>query len=396
MKLIDLFEYRRGSNDGRETALEKLKKYKDDPDVYISFTKIPKLGINPQSKFDTPIGIYCYPLQAAWTRYGVKNGIDRFPFASENPYIWVFKGRLRDVSEITSEEVDKAVSYALDHGAYQKEIDVWIKTAKSQENFGKFWNITRLFAHHTGTGNPAVKWTKIFLDLGYNGFSDKGAEGIIHPAEPVQAVFFTTKGIQILERIDNFKETTIDRFLYKLRKNPEIIKRYLNRPQILQKIFKLNRDSFIKIKYSPEEQQLLFANAKNVINVYPEIITDEKLIFKIIRDNPHPNNNVKLAMKITDENLLKELSKYASDMYKGIRQLYKIYKNPADACEFADIRGRRWPMAEPYIMKDPTQAYLYAKNVMWSRWEEAEPYIKQDKEAWEAYQEMLAEMKGDK
>jgi len=44
-------------------AWDCVDKYKDDKDVYISFTEIDKIGINPKSKFNTPVGIYTYPLR---------------------------------------------------------------------------------------------------------------------------------------------------------------------------------------------------------------------------------------------------------------------------------------------------------------------------------------------
>jgi hypothetical protein len=44
-------------------AWDYVDKYKDDEDVYISFTEIDKIGINPQSKYNTPVGIYTYPLK---------------------------------------------------------------------------------------------------------------------------------------------------------------------------------------------------------------------------------------------------------------------------------------------------------------------------------------------
>lgn len=34
-------------------AWKIVEHYKDDPDVYITFTKIPKVGINPVSHYDT-------------------------------------------------------------------------------------------------------------------------------------------------------------------------------------------------------------------------------------------------------------------------------------------------------------------------------------------------------
>lgn len=44
-------------------AWDYVDKYKDDDDVYISFTEIDKIGINPKSKYNTPVGIYTYPLK---------------------------------------------------------------------------------------------------------------------------------------------------------------------------------------------------------------------------------------------------------------------------------------------------------------------------------------------
>lgn len=40
---------------------EVILKYKDTDDVYFSFTNIFKIGINPKSTWNTPVGIYTYP-----------------------------------------------------------------------------------------------------------------------------------------------------------------------------------------------------------------------------------------------------------------------------------------------------------------------------------------------
>ena len=50
-------------------AWDLFFKYKDDPNVYISFTTIDKLGINPNSKFNTPNGIYTYPIKEFYENY---------------------------------------------------------------------------------------------------------------------------------------------------------------------------------------------------------------------------------------------------------------------------------------------------------------------------------------
>lgn len=89
-------------------AWDYLEKYKNDPDVYISFTEIDKIGINPKSKYNTPIGIYCYPLKEFYNKYiypnirqstndsnAIKNTVIKYeksigsfaPFAGNSKYI---------------------------------------------------------------------------------------------------------------------------------------------------------------------------------------------------------------------------------------------------------------------------------------------------------------------
>jgi hypothetical protein len=41
----------------------------DNPKLFVSFTQLDKLGINPKSKYDTPLGIYAYPADyVGWCR----------------------------------------------------------------------------------------------------------------------------------------------------------------------------------------------------------------------------------------------------------------------------------------------------------------------------------------
>ena len=56
-----------------------------------------------------------------------------------------------------------------------------------------------------------------------------------------------------------------------------------------------------------------------------------------------------------------------------------IMKDPSSAFLYAnEVIKDEWTEAEPYIMKDPYSAYLYAKWVINGRWPEAEPYIMKD------------------
>jgi hypothetical protein len=75
----------------KQYVVDQLEKYKDDPDVFISFTMDlggPKLGVNPKSTYGTPLGIYAYPLKIMWD--DIKSYWN-IPFAKEHPNIFVFK-----------------------------------------------------------------------------------------------------------------------------------------------------------------------------------------------------------------------------------------------------------------------------------------------------------------
>ena len=48
----------------RGTIYDVLRPLKDDPDIFISFRTMERIGINPKSEYDTPIGVYSVPIGA--------------------------------------------------------------------------------------------------------------------------------------------------------------------------------------------------------------------------------------------------------------------------------------------------------------------------------------------
>jgi len=74
------------------TVMEQLDKYRDDPNVFITFTSDfdghAKFGINPGSTYGTPIGIYSYPLKVY---YDTIASYFNIPYQREKPNIFVFK-----------------------------------------------------------------------------------------------------------------------------------------------------------------------------------------------------------------------------------------------------------------------------------------------------------------
>lgn len=89
-----LFERRSNhENNPKISTYDYLKKYKEDPNVYISMTQVDKIGINPQSKFNTPLGIYCYPLKEIWHLIEKGKHTGDLPFAGDRPFVWILRSK---------------------------------------------------------------------------------------------------------------------------------------------------------------------------------------------------------------------------------------------------------------------------------------------------------------
>lgn len=83
-----------------------LQRFLGDPSVFVHFSDINKLGVNPSSDFNTPIGIYAYPVSYVLSP---SNNSDPFdvPFAGSRKYAHVF--RVRDLDKclvISKDSVD--------------------------------------------------------------------------------------------------------------------------------------------------------------------------------------------------------------------------------------------------------------------------------------------------
>lgn len=70
-----------------EDRMETLGQWWNDPTIYVSFTSLEKIGINPQSEYNTPLGVYAYPLKEMYDNIEQ----DKIPFAGDQPWIQVLK-----------------------------------------------------------------------------------------------------------------------------------------------------------------------------------------------------------------------------------------------------------------------------------------------------------------
>lgn len=282
-----LAERRRNPEMNPKISIYKaLEPYKDREDMFISYTADVgksfsgvtgrnisgfKVGINPKSTYNTPNGIYVYPLKEAWTLYADKNTqkLD-VPFAGEAPMVSLLQvksgSKIVDVSQISSKDYDrdymklakmviniiktgvkmseaygweyakailelaqkdardkspggiwwnmtrytfftilsfsgKTASYfSSDAPApeYKDEVKVMMKDSRMKANFGDMTNRLYNIQLKSNTTKSSNIWTKIFLNLGIDGVTDKNGKRIIHPSEPMQGVIFNPRAYKVI------------------------------------------------------------------------------------------------------------------------------------------------------------------------------------------------------
>jgi hypothetical protein len=246
----------------------ELDAWLGNPNIYVSFTALPKVGLNPRSSFDTPLGVYAYPLQEMY-RDIVD---DNIPHGGEHPYIQVLEANnvvelsqygeadlTRDVAKLKAKFAqaspvlaaakveletyyrrharDPAAGWDIAHedrrtrdGRIAKLIQdmdasggsfdfmvhsEWGFDSKPKTPAGKMWNITRNIAILLAQNKPvtaitakpsAVAWNVILRGLGYQAFSDKRGTGLIHENEPVSAVFLSASAYQHRQTIHNIQK----------------------------------------------------------------------------------------------------------------------------------------------------------------------------------------------
>lgn len=212
-------------NDYINNALDKEKSYLDTgsdanmpiKNLFVSFTAQPKLGINPKSKYNTPLGIYAYPANfVALSAGSTRQMRDSLPFAGDSPWVNIFT--LNDVSKvlvISNPEVNYEPYYEKLSSAFPKvfdhyDVEQWIKDSGPEALVntpgGKFWYVTMMAARSLSekmhSQKPPLFWNLLFRKLGIDAVVDDGS-GIIHDNEQTQMVVFDPAAIKVIDRVQN-------------------------------------------------------------------------------------------------------------------------------------------------------------------------------------------------
>ena len=219
------------------TIVEQLKpfyledKNPKDPKYFISFTDLPKLGINPSFKFNNPLGVYAYPLNRIWL-YLIKNSI---PFAGNRPYVQLLKRTTNKILDNSytwndfSEDIKKLKNYinklnlkeSIDFKKLQSETRAGVRNKESA--IYNIWYFLLLLSKDlerlTSRKAPNIWTTLLVKALSYECVLDLEGEGFIHPSEPIQSVFLTKNSYQHIgmflnKRYDNSRSIELKKQLF--------------------------------------------------------------------------------------------------------------------------------------------------------------------------------------
>lgn len=306
---------------------------------FVSFTKIEKLGINPNSKYNTPLGIYCYPSEFVLNRTGDDNErpMSVLPFAGKSPYGNIFgvSGNIIRIDRLKENQFNGIIKQLSDlfdskyrdvekiNETFNEAQDESYHYARHEEyNGGRLWYILMTMAYHIGRARGVkapIMWNKLFRDIGIDCVVDMGI-GIIHEAEPTQAVIFKLSAIKNNVRIDNkYSPLSVNTSIKQGESRQKLIA-FFKTLEPAQQLSYIPRDRFL-INYlsAPAIRQLLLQHPMFILDV--KQITNE-FVFASCK-----GSKMQLISHLYTKQLEKPSKEYTTDPkdYKYLSNTYKTY-----------------------------------------------------------------------
>jgi hypothetical protein len=381
----------------------------DIRNLFVTFTSIDKLGINPRSNYHTPLGIYSYP--ATYIRKYISDGSMRsLPFAGHSKYATIFKAKgniinLVNISEsevnlyfkkiklymknksgkdwkTVSDEIDAIIDKSMSNDSYEG-VDLWMMPSEpikySSFPGARLWYVTREVSSMIASDKPrgtvpanSLAWNNLFRSIGITGCVDAGI-GIIHSNEPTQAVFFDIGAVTVIKQVnnrENYLPSKIDRKKYDGENTKARLTGSYNkfRNMDLQAQMKAVLDNTKELRFMPNPSRefidkvlLKEPHAIRWVRNPSEqlqIATVEKdgtAIDSIIKAGIKPSIAVMKAAVKTTPDSIKYINNPPEEIqmdffHKSIRSDVKIIKNPTEALQLAAVK------------RDPKNIYIFLQK----------------------------------
>lgn len=260
--------------------------------TYVSMTNVDKLGINPKSGFDTPIGLYAYPTDYVLKLISGGKSLAQLPYGGDAAYanLFTFSGNVVQLDALSQSDADryyaqiKQLWTKLTGSKAVAQIDKIIAQAPTKAKppgvvGAEFWYVTwavsELIAKKLKR-NQVVMWSKLFQLLGIDGLLDRA--GIIRPKEPVQVVFFTMDGVDDVERVLNkWSPESVERGVQRGGRAVEVKRMVaaLSNQQIVE-LFKSGELGGTDINFVPPDARVAVLSVLPLLITHIDRLTDQE------------------------------------------------------------------------------------------------------------------------
>lgn len=365
------------------------------PNLFVSFTKIDKLGINPKSQYDTPLGIYSYPAAYIQEKIGTRSMMSDLPFAGEEPFANIFNssGNIVNLNDMSDGDLrhyyQKIAEFYITEHNIKKGSDKWkeavdeietiINNVRGKAKFpsiagGRFWYVTWQVAQmssYNSLGKMPVTWNKLFRHIGIDGCVDMG-EGIIHTSEPYQAVFFSIKSIKNNQRVHNkYSPDAISSSEYSGQRQREL-NRQLSKMSVEQQAdYFLNNPNKLRIikKLSPNVQMASVKSDPSLVNFMTHLSNLDPKVLQYALLNMAPLEIALESFKILGDDMIMHLLLNRPDSSKVMNRIAgmkwythmppnSIELSPTDQEKFENVL-RDNGFDQSLIVKNPTAKFKH-------------------------------------
>lgn len=361
-----LVELRKNSHINKKVTpllrLKQLKQQMEGTQLYVTFTSINKLGINPNSEYNTPLGICSYPLE-----YVIKHNVAGVPFAGSQDHIQVFQTtstKIWNLGNFSPDIKDRIIQSLTKHKLTTNNT----KKAKSNKRLwqGMYADVLYSFGIEPEDVeeyldlNPDdydddefyrcnTKIRRILLDAGIEVVIDPG-KGILHENEPTQALFLLTKICKSVDVISNTTERDNNN------KATNKLRDVIQNPQKYNKlpagIVRTEGVYHMIDRLTTRDPKL-----EVVLLKFPELIY-EAIIYTL---NVMPRGWPELEKRLT--HIPDGGYDYCMMLNKRVHECeHAIISQGVPAYVFqywVNLVKTRWPEAEPVLQKDPKLLAMY-------------------------------------
>lgn len=389
MRYSEFTEARRGlEKNPKRSAAQEIGELYDDIDetvagtknLFVSFTSLDKLGINPRSTFNTPLGIYSYPAEYILDTVSDNELMTALPYAGEKPWANVFSVNPQGIIELVNMTKDQEQALYVNLRNYLKtirfggnaakiELDAVLGTAihnapdkamRRAEPGGRFWYVTMIVSQFMAPlihSRESVAWNSLFRSIGITGAVDMGL-GIIHSNEPTQAVFFDSTVIKDVHRFAN-------KYAWSHMKNQErhgqsqhrlaqVIRKELSAmtpEQQVRYIYPGNRD-YIRFVNDPRVRAMILKQAPHVIEYLPRPTLHDQITS--LTADPSSIKSIVNPNARAVEYLLKHIETSKKDRAISVLMTH-LYNKPPESIQLVLIKDNPY---EFFTMQNPTQRTL--------------------------------------